>query len=251
MNATSSHADSYRASHSSTGYGTRYSRVYQEGYYYKQWITIEKPLLTRILENYKRQGATRVMDFACGTGRILSALERHFTNPTGVDVSESMLCFAKSKCIKSRILQQDITKEPIDCKFDLVTAFRFFLNAEESLKIEVLEAIRRNLNSDGILIANIHQNSSSPLGMAHKVRNLITRSQRSNDLSYKEFEVVLNSCGFKVIELHHYSFLPRPGWFASNILGSIILPFEQLCTFLRLPRFLCQSYIVVAKKSFK
>lgn len=248
MHTSSAQTDSYRISHSSVGYGLQYSRVYQEGYYFHQWNKLEKPLLTRILNSYKRQGATRVMDFACGTGRILSVLEKHFPNPTGVDVSETMLGFAKSQCKKSQILQQDITSDPIDGEFDLVTAFRFFLNAEEPLKVDALKAIHLNLADNGVLIANIHQNSSSPLGMAHKLRNLTSRSKRSNDLGYKEFETILNSCGFRVVELHRYSFLPRPGWLATNFLGRIILPFEQACTFLRLPRFLCQSFIIVAEK---
>jgi len=248
MTASSAQTSSYRVSHSSSGYGAQYSRVYQEGYYYHQWISLEKPLLTRILKKYKKQGAKNVLDFACGTGRILSELERHFLSPTGVDVSESMLGFAKSQCKNSRILQQDITSVPIDEKFDLITAFRFFLNAEDSLKTDALKAIHKNLADNGVIIANIHQNSSSPLGMAHKVRNLISGSKRSNDLAYEDFEAILNNCGFKVVELHRYSFLPRPGWFASKLLGRIILPFEQICTFLKVPGFLCQSFIIVAKK---
>lgn len=248
MTASSAQSDSYRVSHSSTGYGAQYSRVYQEGYYYHQWINLEKPLLTRIIKKYKKQGAKSVLDFACGTGRILSVLESHFLTPTGVDVSESMLGFAKSKCKRSQIFQQDITREPIDGEFDLITAFRFFLNAEHLLKIDTLKAIHKNLANNGVLIANIHQNSSSPLGMAHKVRNLLSRSKRSNDLAYEEFEAILNHCEFKVVELHRYSFLPRPGWFASKFLGKIILPFEQICTSLKVPRLLCQSFIIVAKK---
>lgn len=68
----------YRNSHSSPEYGERYARTYSKGYYYEQWIKVERPLLRNILNQTIERGASNCLDFACGTGRFLCLWKRCF-----------------------------------------------------------------------------------------------------------------------------------------------------------------------------
>ena len=124
----------YRNSHSSEGYGKKYFQGYQKGYYFHQWENLEKPILQRILSDLSVNRVESALDFACGTGRILSVLEDYFSETIGVDVSYTMLEYARLMCPQSEIIHQDITVKPLDKTVGLVTAFRFFTNAEQSLQ---------------------------------------------------------------------------------------------------------------------
>ena len=68
-----------------------------------------------------------------------------------------------------RLQQIDITRQSLGDTFDVVTAFRFFLNAEQQLRREVLEAIRKHLKPDGRLVCNIQMNATSAMGVASRV----------------------------------------------------------------------------------
>ncbi len=82
-----------------------------------------------------------------------------------------MLRIAKNVCKQSKIISIDITKENLKDKFDVVTAFRFFLNAEDRLRVEALSAIYNILEDDGYLITNIHVNTKSIMGLMYRIIN--------------------------------------------------------------------------------
>ena len=66
----------------------------------------------------------------------------------GVDVSEAML--ARACCPGNVRLQHiDMTRHFLGETFDVVTAFRFFLNAEPLLREQALQAIRNHLTEGG------------------------------------------------------------------------------------------------------
>jgi len=241
---------SYRESHATAGYGAIYSETYRKGYYLHQWNYLERPLIEKIFQKQKKAGAISYLDFACGTGRILEVAERFFDVTFGVDVSEPMLDIARKKCPASLLIKADLTKEKvITQKLDLITAFRFFLNAEDKLRSEVLTTLYDLLNARGTLIANIHVNNTSILGYAYRIRNYILRQKIANTLGYKEFYEILTRHGFSVEEVFWYSFLPRTGW-RFDWLAKNYMPFvEKVCnhTFF-LPNKMAQSFIVVCKK---
>lgn len=242
-------AESYRSSHAKPGYGHQYSRVYQQGYYSHQWDLLERPLLRNLLQTRKDNGADQLLDFACGTGRILSECEQVFEHVVGVDVSEAMLEVARANCQSQSILCMDITNTPLEQKFDVITAFRFFVNAEPSLRESALESLHYSLADNGMLIANIHQNSRSPLGWAYRFRNFLSGRTKANVLSHPEFCSLLRSKGFEVCETHWYSYYPRIGWLFGGLSGKLMMPIENLCKFLHIPASLSQCFIVVAKKA--
>ncbi|HRS20655.1 MAG TPA: class I SAM-dependent methyltransferase [Clostridia bacterium] len=214
-----------------------------------QWKKLEEPLLRFLLDKYRSRGMQSAMDFACGTGRILSVLEEYFQETIGIDVSRPMLQYALQVCPRSEIICQDITVNPIHKTVDLVTAFRFFVNAEPTLREESLKAIHTCLKPGGVLIANIHQNATSPLGLVYKIRNRIKGENIASVMSHREFSLLLDSCGFNVSETFWYSFLPRPGWWCGDLCGRLMLPCENFCRRIGIPGRFAQSFLVCALKN--
>ena len=104
------------------------------------------------------------LDFACGTGRVLSHLEKRFTESTGIDISEDMLKCASSSVSSSTLICGDLTRDPnlVNGKYDCITAFRFFLHSQQSLRYEAMHVLSEKLRDrNSILIFNIHGNRYS------------------------------------------------------------------------------------------
>lgn len=207
----------YRDSHQSKNYGKRYKLHYSGDNYNTRVWELEKDILEKTIELYfGDRKINNYLDFACGTGRVCSFLEDKVVNSVGVDVSDSMLEIAKDHCQKTKLLQIDITQDDsINEKFDLITAFRFFLNAEDELRKEALKKMRALLKKDGYLIFNIHGNKNS-------FRHLqLFLSGRGNEISPNEIRNLLKECGFTIKKIvgvsflyEKLSFLPKKWWFS-------------------------------------
>jgi SAM-dependent methyltransferase len=236
----------YRASHQTTGYGEIYEKTFQSGYYAALWFVIEKPLVESILQSIG--GPDRnCLDFACGTGRITNVAARFFGEVIGVDVSRSMLGIAQvPKNVK--LAQADITLDPLPGKFDVVTAFRFFLNAEDTLRRDALLALRGHLKEGGLLVSNIQMNATSPIGLVCRIVNQFAGQKIHNTLSIKGYTNLLAANGFVIERTIGYGFLPRPGRLLPRLCEILIGPFEKLCTTAGLPAQLAQNFLVIAKK---
>lgn len=240
--------NTYRTSHSSVGYGEHYDQTYQRGYYKYQWDYLELPLLVHVLKQEYNKGARSCLDFACGTGRILHVAEGVFSETTGVDVSESMVSLASERCQRSEIITQDITSAPLKKQFDVITAFRFFLNAEPELQKSVLSAIHENLAENGCLIANVHVNQSSILGRIYHLRNTMLRRTVANTLGFEEFRQILRDNKFQVEEVYWYSYWPRTGWKMERLAKWMLPATDKLWNQIKLlPRGLAQSFMVVCR----
>lgn len=246
-------SSSYRESHAGKDYGSIYQKTYREGYYYTQWVKLEKPILEELFQRFSEKGAKKYLDFACGTGRILSLGEQYFNETVGVDVSDTMLDYAKKACKKSRIVNKDITKEKFPFgKFDVITAFRFFLNADSTLREEVLDSLYSMLSDDGVLITNIHVNSKSILGYAYRIRNRWLRREKANVLGYEELSSILVERGYEIQMTKYYSYFPRIGWYFPPLIERLFMPVEKICSNIPLiPYSIAQSFIVVCKKKTK
>jgi len=243
--------NNYRASHISLGHGSYYDKTYDEGFYKYQWIYLEQPMLMNIFQDLSKQKKVMSsLDFACGTGRITKLCEDYFERCTGVDVSDEMLKVASKKCPRTNLIRQDISHQILKEKFDVVTAFRFFLNAEHTLNIKILDSINQMLTDNGCLIANIHVNSNSVLGYMYRLRNKILNRNIANTMSFDTFNKYLEDAGFYVSQVYWYSYLPRVGWRWPWIYKTFMLPFEKMCiSFHLLPRSMAQCFLVVAHKN--
>ena len=240
----------YRQSHSSPDYGQIYDKTYRQGYYFEQWRQLEQPLVHEVFERLASEGAKDYLDFACGGGRILREAESYFSNTCGVDVSESMLGFAKERCRHSRLLRKDLTVEPIADRFDVITAFRFFLNAEPQLRSETLATLHGLLRDRGVLVANIHVSSWSVLGCFYRMRNSLPGARRANTMSWPQFHRLLEEHGFCVEETHWYGYLPRSGWRLGWLSRHLMTPVERIGkAFPLLPESMAQGFMVISRKS--
>lgn len=239
-------SDDYRASHCAPGYGVHYNKTHESGYYGALWEKIEKPLIVDVLRPMGGAGR-KCLDFACGTGRIANAAAGFFTEVVGADVSRSMLDCAQVPP-NVRLLHIDMTTEPLGETFDVVTAFRFFLNAEDELKRDALKAINEHLNDGGRLVCNVHMNATSPIGLACRLLNRLSGRTIRHTLSAATFKEFLTASGFLVEEMIPYGYLPRPGNLLPGVCGALIEPVEKVSRTVRVPGKLAQHFLVIAKK---
>ena len=94
------------------------------------------------------------IDFACGTGRVIQFLSSRSAQVIGVDISAAMLGVARGRAPGARLIEGDVTVDPglLTETADIVTAFRFLLNAEPPLRAAALDWMRDRLAPGGVLI---------------------------------------------------------------------------------------------------
>ncbi|MCW5661955.1 MAG: class I SAM-dependent methyltransferase [Burkholderiaceae bacterium] len=150
-------AEDYRAVHLAKG--AHYDSHLAEAPFDRYMATWERRHLPSIVRRLFPHGPKRHLDFACGTGRITETVAPLAEQSVGVDISPTMLQEARRKCPRTRFERVDLTSEDPDLgTFDLITSFRFFGNAQESLRDAVLRALVRRLAPGGHLVINSHRN---------------------------------------------------------------------------------------------
>jgi ubiquinone/menaquinone biosynthesis C-methylase UbiE len=104
---------------------------------------------------------SKILDVACGEGRISIALARLGFRVTGLDASESLLQRAKQKALRAKMdiewLQRDMREIGIDNRFDAVvnmfTSFGYFNSNSDNLK--ALQSMNKALKKSGKFILDI------------------------------------------------------------------------------------------------
>jgi SAM-dependent methyltransferase len=169
--------------------------------------THERKILTDLLARHRKKWpACDYLDFACGTGRVIEFMERRVTTSRGIDISPEMLRLAAPKLQRSELICSDITKSDApEGKYDLITAFRFFLNAEPSLRVAVIKALAARLkNSESILVLTNHGNPFSYKGALwpiHRTRQFLFGPQPfGNYLTHKQIKHLVDESGLHMIE---------------------------------------------------
>ncbi|ESZ58803.1 class I SAM-dependent methyltransferase [Mesorhizobium sp. L103C131B0] len=236
----------YRSSHQTTGYGTDYLKTFRSGYYAALWLRVERPLIESILKPLGGPGLS-CLDFACGTGRVTNVAATLFGEVVGVDVSQSMLACAHVAG-NVKLVKADLTVHPLARRFDVVTAFRFFLNAEDSLRQAALSAIHEHLKDGGLLVSNIHMNATSPMGLVCRFLNRCSGRVVRSTLSIHAYRQLLVANGFAVERVIGYGFLPRPGWLLPKLCEKLVGPVETLSRRAGVPARSAQNFLVVARK---
>jgi SAM-dependent methyltransferase len=149
------------------------------------------------------------LDFACGTGRVLGYLESRVPVTFGVDISAEMVELARPRCGRSRFYLQDVLQPPradLPADLDLITAFRFFLNAEPELRRAALRFMHGRLRPTGALVANFHLNPLSLRGRYLRARWHGRR--REPMLSPADVERLLAAERFEPVAWYGYEYLP-------------------------------------------
>jgi SAM-dependent methyltransferase len=161
----------------------------------------EQLLLDRIVQQHVPRRES-YLDFACGTGRVLSYVERHFQTAVGLDISENMLAAARDRVRIATLVQADATRNPDALggrRFDFVTAFRFFLNAQPSLRHAGMEFLASTLRDDSSrLLFNVHGNRYSTRALL-AAKAMITREQFAS-MSIRESIALAECHGLEVVE---------------------------------------------------
>ncbi len=176
----------------------------------------QRPVLKQVVDEFRaaQSGPVRLLDFACGTGRVLSFLELLVDAADGVDISENMVAVARGKCSKARLLVGNILTEPelLQPGYDLISCFRFVLNAEPELRRRILQQLRQVLRSDGLLLVNVHGNSRSLRHPAIAWRRRREHTEKSNvmlnEMSPVETRQLLESSGFEIVRQFGFGMLP-------------------------------------------
>ena len=219
---------------------------------------LERAVLEKLFTKINSQEKT-VMDFACGTGRWTRCLEKHFKETTGVDVSGQMVAIARQKCSKTEFIITDITSDTVDSKlenrrFDVITAFRFYKNAEEELGQTVTRALPKYLKKDGLFIFDLHLNTFSFMGMlAGIIRFLrLQRLLRVDNLTVRTISLkcirkLFDNSGFEIIDYYGMGILPGRSNY-TILPRNLLYRIETFFTNRRILSRFSYNILVVAKK---
>jgi len=237
----------YTESHKYESKGAEYEQYYQTQAWQKFLWSREQKIILKILDKYFAGAEVHLLDFACGTGRIAGLLENRVKTSTGVDVSGSMLAVARKKLKRTEIIEADITTENIlkPRKFNLITAFRFFLNAEPELRRAAIRALVDLLDDEGYLVFNNHQNLGSPW-----TKLLYRRHRRKNPegifnvMSMDELEELARQAGLEIVEMFPVGFFHPPkvpvSYGLNRAIDNIASRFKCLSRFSESPIAVCR-----------
>jgi SAM-dependent methyltransferase len=207
---------SYRQTFSRDASAARYDEVvYAAGSSADLLWQVEYKILRALAADALRgKPAATYLDFACGTGRVLSSLEDLAAQAVGIDVSAAMLERARARCRKATLICADITRTngSLEGQYDLITSFRFLTNAEPALRSAALRALHARLNDGGTLLINTHGNPWSyrlVLLPYHWLKDRFAGRPLFGYLSNRETRRLLQDAGFRVEAVIGMGFVPQ------------------------------------------
>jgi SAM-dependent methyltransferase len=172
------------------------------------WELERAQLLTVAQQLSSDERAVSYLDFATGTGRVISALESHVAEATGIEISPAMAERARANTRVAKVHCCDITvpsNEAVE-KYDLITAFRFILNAEPGLRSAGMRALAERLRDhESVLVFNNHGNlwSCKLLGLPFALlRGRVRPGVSGNIMSHRQVVKLAESAGLTVQRFH-------------------------------------------------
>jgi SAM-dependent methyltransferase len=172
----------YTSSH--TGRGTDYDENFDQLPFRRLLWNLEKRAIADLVP---RTEARVVIDLACGTGRITELATQLLptADVIGVDVADTMLSVARQRVPRARFVCADVRELPEIVPggpVDLVTAFRFFPNADQPLRDAATDAIAATVRPGGFVLLNNHRNFWSPSYLVRRARSATAPGARNNEL---------------------------------------------------------------------
>jgi SAM-dependent methyltransferase len=168
---------------------------------------LEQRVLEQVLRDHLHSGEISHLDFACGTGRILEFFSGRVSSTTGVDVSPSMMEVARKVVPDAELIEADLTQQDVlgERSFDLITAFRFFPNAEPELRQAIFKVLARHLAPEGVLVFNNHKNRNS---LRRRLARLRRPGVLTGTMTHAEVEVLLSEAGLRILQIIPLATLP-------------------------------------------
>ncbi len=202
-------ATDYRRSHMGAALAASYHDDFTARLPGRYWAAVEQPLLAELLAEATARplGEQHHLDVASGSGRVLAWLQPRVARSTAIDISDDMLAHARATVPGATFVVGDASAMRFPQRFDLVTAFRFFLNAGPELRADVLDRIGECLAPGGLLVANIHAQPWSTLGLWRRAKRALGRPA-DQVLTAAAFERLLARHGFEVVAERTYGYLP-------------------------------------------
>ena len=241
----------YRISHTEERIARKYEEdVYRPGSYDDMLWKWEQDVLTYELDKLRSTLLTiEYLDFGCGTGRILAFLEKLVTHSVGVDLAEAMLTVARKKVTASELVLADITKQDALAgrSFDLITAFRVFLNSQPDLRDEMFRVLMPKLRDEhSRFIFNIHGNTWSHR-LCTKIWFQFIRRKNLNTLSFLEVKHLAEKHGLSIIHWYGFGILPKIFYriFGSNVMYVI----DSLLSHVPFIKYVSYDMVFICKKT--
>jgi len=136
-----------------------YERWFDSPYYHMLYsnrgIDEAKNFVGRIVDKFKIQPGTPVLDAACGKGRHSQTLASHGLNVTGIDLSHNSIAYAKQfehEHLRFEVwdMRQVYKPEAFDYVFNLFSSFGYFEDDEQDFL--AIKAFAANLKPGGTLV---------------------------------------------------------------------------------------------------
>lgn len=213
---------------------------------------VEKEAVLDLLCSYfpqvrKRKKSLKVLNVACGTGRLTVFLKEKLQKAdiTGLDINSNMLSLAIDKAKKGKkkikFLVGDIYNLPFaDSKFDALVGLRFSMHLPRMEK--VLKELSRVIKKEGVVVFDIFNlDSLLRLGMfgrlpkvnlIYKLEEISKKASRAGlRLEDKKGvlllgESVLRKCPEDLLPL--LSFSLRPPIYFSGLATKLVLSFKKI-----------------------
>lgn len=187
-------------------------RQYAPGKYSDLLWRIEQSALDRVVSRMRTDHARiEHLDFACGTGRVVGHLAGQVDGSSGIDIAAPMLEYARKAAPSATIVHGDLTTDEslTPGPFDLVTAFRFILNAEPGLRVRAMRALVARLRDDSSLIVfNNHGNPWSHKALLWPVHALRRKGKgylsEGNYMTHAQVMQLAEEAGLRIISRYGY-----------------------------------------------
>ncbi len=129
----------------------KFADIYDASYHFYDYETYAEYVIRNIRS--RNANARSLLELACGTGRYLEILVRHF-DVEGLDLSQDMLIKAREKLPFAPLHQGDMTEFSLNRRFDVVCClFRSIAYTKTPVKlITAIQAMTNHLNPGGLLM---------------------------------------------------------------------------------------------------
>lgn len=188
--------------------------VVQDGHW---WGRNRRSLGFDLLKKFGVGAGCRHLDIGCGTGQNLRLLEQLRPSLTvGVDVSPIALSFARQAYPRCQLVRSDVNRTlPFpDESFDVATIFNVLYHVWIKSELDVLNEVRRVLQSDGLLL--ITEPAFQALAREVDVADMAARRYR-----LKRFVELLRTADFDVLFANYFTSFGAPIIFAMKALKAL------------------------------